>query len=115
MSTPRTLLPDKLHHCSPSREMICLYITSTFRGSTFQVVVNSCAGGPPTREKIVSTMDHIKYPRLSVRLPREMRRRVHLVAMSRNVTKSRVVRDALTQYFQGSNLSDSTIRDYKHS
>jgi hypothetical protein len=62
--------------------------------------------------KIVSTMAHDQYPRLSVRVSPTMRRRIILFARSRHKSQGAIVREALGQYFRGSTSVDTTIRDY---
>ena len=60
------------------------------------------------RGKIV-IMTNTKYPRLCIRLSPTMKRRIAIVAKSRNISQARVIREALTKHFVGSELIDIEI------
>jgi len=55
--------------------------------------------------KIV-VMNKNKYPRLCIRLSPTMKRRITISAKTRHISQARVVRDALTNFFVGSELID---------
>ena len=54
-------------------------------------------------------MDNNKYPRLCVRLSPTMKRRIAIQAKVRNISQARIIRDALTKHFVGSELIDIEI------
>lgn len=60
------------------------------------------------RGKIV-IMTNTKYPRICIRLSPTMKRRITIVAKSRNVSQARIIREALTKHFVGSEMIDSDI------
>ena len=61
-----------------------------------------------SHEKIVF-MTNTKYPRICIRLSPTMKRRITIVAKSRNISQARVIREALTKHFVGSELIDIEI------
>ena len=54
-------------------------------------------------------MTNTKYPRLCIRLSPMMKRRIAISAKTRHISQARVVRDALTKLFVGSELIDEEI------
>ena len=54
-------------------------------------------------------MTNTKYPRICIRLSPTMKRRIAIVAKSRNISQARVIREALTKHFVGSELIDFEI------
>ena len=54
-------------------------------------------------------MTNTKYPRLCIRLSPTMKRRITIVAKSRNVSQAHVIREALSKHFVGSELIDSDV------
>jgi predicted transcriptional regulator len=53
-------------------------------------------------------MSDALYPRLSIRVTPDLERRLEAVAMSRDISKSKVVRQALSFYFQSSVAKNTT-------
>ena len=54
-------------------------------------------------------MTNTKYPRICIRLSPTMKRRITIVAKSRNISQARVIREALTKHFVGSEFIDVEI------
>ena len=71
----------------------------------FVVLGDTSARSRVWRGKIV-VMNNNKYPRLCIRLTPMMRRRIAISAKTRHISQARVVRDALTKLFVGSELID---------
>ena len=71
----------------------------------FVVLGDTSARSRVWRGKIV-VMNNNKYPRLCIRLSPTMKRRITISARTRHISQARVVRDALTNFFVGSELID---------
>jgi len=65
----------------------------------------SCARGGLVRGKIVCMKTEL-YPRISFRLSQTMKARIARLALQRHISTGRIVRDALTNYFSGSERID---------
>ena len=60
--------------------------------------------------KIVSTMTNSKYPRLTIRISRDLVGRLNVVSETRDVSKSKLVRQALMQFLMQLEVRDDAGR-----
>ena len=60
--------------------------------------------------KIISTMTDSQYPRLSIRISRDLVGRLNVVSETRDVSKSKLVRQALMQFLIQPEVRDDAGR-----
>ena len=60
--------------------------------------------------KIVSTMTNSQYPRLTIRISRDLVCRLNVVSETRDVSKSKLVRQAIMQFLMQPEVRDDVGR-----